>query len=193
MQRRENHRVICLHIHLPGASGYCSVPRGRIRNTAGEQVHKVVMETRMLQIRVIYRELPGWSHSRKSTLFCFTLCQGIPIKYLFQRVIWSVVLGRLWIQGSVDGGHITNYNSYVAFLCYMLDTCSHLPQPLSSMLVSVIEEQVAGDWRHLQRCISSTGAAASVSRACGTARPLSPRSLNSPLRLDSNSGPGHHF
>lgn len=29
---------------------------------------------------------------------------------------------------------------HVTFLCYMLDTCSHLPQPLSSMLVSVIED-----------------------------------------------------
>lgn len=35
------------HIRFLGVSGYCSEPHGRIRHTAREQVHKVVMETRM--------------------------------------------------------------------------------------------------------------------------------------------------
>lgn len=147
MQRWEgkNHRVIRLHIHLPGTSGYCSVPHGRIRNTSREYVHSVVMETRMLQPGVIYRELPGLSHSLKSTLFCFILSQCVPIKYLVWRVFQSAVCGWIWLQGLVDGGHIIKRKSSVAFLYYMFNTCSHLPQPLSSLPVSIIEEQVSVD------------------------------------------------
>lgn len=126
------------HIHLPGASGHCSVAHGRIRNTAREQVHKVVMETRMLQLRVIYGELSGLSHSIKPNLFCFTVCQYIPITYLFWRVLWSAAWSEFGFKSPRMVVTSQKSNLCVAFLQYMFGACSHLPQPLSSLLASVL-------------------------------------------------------
>lgn len=132
--------VTCPHIHRPGASGHCSVPRGRIRNTTGEQAPKVVMETRMLQLK---------SYLQRTFRITTFDESNYPTASLHAKTSqWSVSpegssrqLYRVegpWIAVTSQQRHLLVPCSYC-----MSESCSHSPWPLSRRLVSVGRNKAA--------------------------------------------------
>lgn len=110
MQRRENHRVICLHIHLLVQVGIAPVPRGRIRNTKGSKYTKLLWKPECFS-SVIYRELQG-GHIQENQICFALLCakasqSNISFKGSFDQLYlsdygfkgqWTVVTSQIVIH-----------------------------------------------------------------------------------------------
>lgn len=184
--------VICLCIHLPGASGHCSVPHGRIRNTAREQVHKVVKETRMHQLRVIYRELSGLSHSIKSTLFKHA------------SLLASTSQSRIYFEGSFNQLHLSknsrvsewwSHHKSVIYVWHFCITCLILFTLAPTIVKFVGFCNIGTRWllTAIDRETFPPMQLLSVLPNTDTAGLVSSHSLHSAFKLDSNTASGHRF
>lgn len=71
------------HIGFLGMSGYCSGPHGRIRHTAREQVHKVVMETRPSLCSTHLQRIFKAVLFSKINSICLALCQRALMQPVF--------------------------------------------------------------------------------------------------------------